>query len=104
MSIENKFLKVTMPDDSKWKVPVRIIAEHRARYYANKEHVTLEQSLKFDTLLLFEEDEYEIEDWASNNMDWRDVEKYAVRVRAKDLSDEDLQEGWVNGAKEIVEE
>jgi len=104
MSIENKFLRVTMPDGSKWKVHVRIIAEHRARYYANKEHVTLEQSLKFDTLPLFEEDEYEIEDWASNNMDWRDVEKYAVRVRAKDLSDEDLQEGWVNGAKEIIEE
>jgi len=104
MSIENKFLKVTMPDGSKWKVPVRVIAEHRAAYYAQKEHVSLEQSLKSDTLPLFEEDEYEVEDWASNNMDWTDVEKHAVRVKDKGLTDEDLQEGWVNGEKEIVEE
>ena len=104
MSIENKFLMVTMPDRSKWKVPVRIIAEHRANYYAQKEHVSLEQSLKFDTIPLFKEDEYEVEDWASNNMDWVDVEKYAIRIKDKGLSSEDLQEGWVNGEKEIIEE
>ena len=104
MSIENKFLKVTMPDGSRWKVPVRIIAENRARYYAEKEYITLEQSLKFDTLPLFEEDEYEIEDWASNNMDWSDVEKYAIRMKDMGLTLEELQEGWINGEKEIVEE
>lgn len=106
MSIENKFLMVTTPDGSKWKLPIRVIAEHRARYYfeEKKEFSSLEQSLKEDTLQLFEEDEYEIEDWASNNMDWVDVEKHAMKIKDKGLSTEDLQEGWVNGAKEIIEE
>lgn len=106
MSVEDKFLKVTMPDGSKWKVPVRIIAEHRAKYYfeERKEFNSLEESLKEDTLPLFEEDEYEIEDWASNNMDWEDVSKHALRVKDKGLSSEELQDGWVNGEKEIIEE
>jgi hypothetical protein len=103
MSIENKFLKVTMPDGSKWKVPVRIIAQHRANYYLEN-YITLENSLKEDTLPLFEEDPFEIEDWASNNMDWEDVQKYAERLKDKGLSMEELQEGWVNGEKEIIEE
>jgi len=106
MSVENKFLKVTMPDGSKWKIPVRIIAEHRARYYfeKKKEFKNLEESLKEDTLPLFEEDEYEIEDWSSNKMDWTDVEKYAIKIKDNQMSSEDFQEGWVNGEKEIVEE
>jgi hypothetical protein len=106
MSIETKFLKVTMPDRSKWKIPVRVIAEHRARYYfeEKKEFESLEASLKEDTLPLFEEDEYEVEDWASNNMDWEDVVKYAERIKDGGLSAEDLREGWINGEKEIIEE
>ena len=105
MNIEDKFLKVTMPDGSKWKVPVRIIAEHRAKYYFERDiFKSLSESLKEDTLPLFEEDECVIEDWASNNMDWSDVEKYATRVKDKGLSAEDLQEGWINGMKEIISE
>jgi len=105
MSIENKFLKVSMPDGSKWKVPVRVIAENRAKYYlGKKEYSTLEESLKEDTLPLFEEDEFEVEDWASNNMDWEDVEKYAIQIKSNQMSNEDFQEGWVNGVKEIIEE
>jgi len=104
MSVDNKFLLVTMPDRSKWKIPVRIIAEDRARYYAQKNHITFEQSLKSDTLPLFEEEEYEIEDWASNNMDWSDVAIHALKITDRGLTIEELQEGWVNGEKEIVDE
>ena len=105
MSVETKFLKVTMPDGSKWKVPVRIIAEHRAQFYVDrKEFDTLEESLKEDTLPLFEDDEFEIEDWASNNMDWSDVEKHAIQLKNNQMSCEDFQEGWINGEKEIIEE
>ncbi len=106
MSIENKFLKVTMPDGSKWKVSVRVIAEHRARYYfeEKKEFESLEQSLKEDTLQLFEEDEYEVEDWSENKMNWSDVEKYAIQIKTSKMSSEEFQEGWVNGMKEIINE
>lgn len=104
MSIENKFLKVSMPDGSKWKVSVRVIAEHRAKYYANKKHITFEQALNEYALPIFEEEECEIEDWASNKMDWEDVAKHAEKLRDTGLSTEELQYGWVNGEKEIVEE
>lgn len=105
MSIEDKFLKVTMPDRSKWKIPVRVIAEHRARYYAEKGvFSSLLESLKQDTLPLFEDDECEIEDWSENNMCWTDVEKYAEKIKDEGLSAEDLEEGWRNGSKEIVTE
>jgi hypothetical protein len=104
MGIEDKFLLVTMLDGSKWKIPVRVIAEYRARYYLERcEFKSLEESLEKDTIPLFEEDEYEVEDWASNNMDWSDVEKYAIQVRSNKLSYEDSQEGWINGEKEIIE-
>lgn len=33
MKIDEKFLRVTMPDGSKWDVPVKKIAENRARHY-----------------------------------------------------------------------
>lgn len=102
MSIENKFLKVTMPDRSKWKIPIRVIIVDRARYYL-KEFKSLEESLE-DTLEVFEDDAYEVEDWASNNMDWTDVENYAIRIKDTGMSSEDFQEGWVNGEKEIIEE
>ena len=105
MSIADKFLKVTMPDGSKWKIPVRIIAEHRARCYVdNKEFNSLEESLKEDTLPLFEDDEIEIEEWAENCMNWSDVEKYAIQLKNNQMSCEDFQEGWINGSKEIIEE
>lgn len=103
MSIETKFLKVTMPDDSKWKIPIRVIAEHRARYFGNKYKYTFERALE-NTLELFEEDEYEVEDWCENSMDWSDVSKYAEKIKDKGLTIEDLEEGWLNGEKEIVEE
>ncbi len=104
MSIENKFLKVSMPDGSKWKIPVRVIAEHRAKYYANKKHISLEQALNEYVLPIFEEDEYEVEEWATNQMDWEDVVKYAEKIKDTGLTAEELQEGWVNGDKEIIEE
>lgn len=89
-----------MPDGSKWDVPVTIIAEHRANYYKHEFNDNIKKSLIEDTLPLFE-DEFEIKDWAANNMDWSDVAKFATRVLF--TTDEvDYQEGWVNGEKELL--
>jgi hypothetical protein len=49
---------------------------------------------------LFESDEFEIEDWAANNMDWSDVVAFATKIGPVDQVD--YQEGWVNGKKEIL--
>ena len=102
--IDNKLLRVTMPDGSKWDVPVRKIAEHRARYYMKDPELgTFEKSYNEDTIPLFESDDYAIEDWAANNMNWKDIVAFARKVESHKMADSDFQEGWINGDKEIVE-
>ena len=93
-----------MPDNSQWDIPVDIIAKNRAEYYAKQDDVPFKESLEEDTLPLFEADEYEIVDWAGNNMDWKDVKDFAFEVLVyKGLKEVDFQDGWVNGAHEIIE-
>ncbi len=88
-----------MPNGQKWGVPVDRIAFNRAHYYAKKDNISFDKSLKSDTIPLFEADDFEIEDWAQNNMNWSDVESYAVMI---DASKDCFQEGWMNGEHEIV--
>lgn len=100
-----KFLRVTMPDGSKWDVPARLIAEPRARYYAEID-AGAKSGDQFDRLYEHEMaytlgDNSELIDWAENNMNWEDVSHAALRV--SDPPDNDYQEGWCNGDKEIIE-
>lgn len=91
-----KYLRVTMPDDSKWDVPVLLIAQHRARQLVK---FYLESS--FDEAVKFAlEDEKEIIDWVANNMSWADVVLQAQIVN--EGGKVNYQEGWVNGKKEII--
>ncbi len=96
-----------MPNGSKWDVPVMVIARSRAEYYAEADDEfkgDVEKSLKKDTIPIFDSNDYEIEDWAAGNMDWSDVVEHAVKCSDRDpMSDEEFQEGWINGEKEIVE-
>lgn len=96
MSVLTKSYVVTMPDGSKWSVSVQHIALHRANYYAEAD--LLNEDLKA-TVELFESDEFEIEDWANNNMDWDDVKDVAKCIKPAEV---DYQEGWVNGYFELV--
>lgn len=102
MTLEiEKYLQVTMPDGSKWRVPVKIIAEDAAEYYAETDEYNgdLKAARKM-VQELFDSDDYEIEDWAANNMNWKDVKSYAACVVTP--PEVDFQEGWVNGDKEII--
>lgn len=99
--MKNKVLRVEMPDGSKWDVPVMVIAKNRADYYKDEFDGDLEKSLKQDTIPLFESDDYEIEDWAVNNMNWGDVKEFAKQVPPME-AEPDYQEGWVNGDKEVL--
>lgn len=98
--LDNEYI-VKMPDGSKWSVPIVVIAEHRAKIYAEIDGISFENSLNDDTIPLFEEDPYEIHDWASNNMNWNYVKIYAIRIDSPDV---DFQEGWINGDWEIKNE
>lgn len=95
-----KHLQITMPDGSKWAVPVEVIAMNRATYYAKNDGITVEESLNKDTYPLFESDEFEIEDWAANNMNWSDVEHLAVCTGKGEV---DFDDGWANGDKAVID-
>lgn len=101
-SIIEKHLRVTMPDGSKFDVPIRVIARDRADSYKGEYSGDLAESLMQDTIPFFEEDHSEIYDWSANNMNWEDVANLAVKVPDAEIKIVDYQEGWVNGEKEIV--
>ena len=96
-----KVLEITMPDGSVWGVPVDVIARNRAENYAGEFGDDVGRSLAEDTGPLFDEDDYEIQDWAANNMNWDDVAAHATKLREPPAPD--YQEGWVNGEKRVVE-
>lgn len=96
-----KFLSMTLPDGSKWGVPVEMIARNRATHYANEFDGDVERSLAEDTLPLFEADSYEIQDWAVGNMNWSDFVGHQKKLA--DATEPDWQEAWLSAAKEVVE-
>ena len=87
-----KYLRVTMPNGSKWDIPATLIAGNRAKHYT--------------AILIGEEFKFALENnnvlmlWAKNMMDWGDVVLYAQRAPTQEM---DWQEGWINGNKEIIE-
>jgi hypothetical protein len=87
--------QVEMPDGSLWQVPVQVIADSRDENYVEDQEDTIGY---IRTCSL---SEFEITDWAGNNMNWSDVKQYAVEV-PRPKRKVDWEEGWVNGEKEIV--
>jgi hypothetical protein len=89
-----KYLRITMPDGSKWDVPAEKVAHNRATHYQDDGYQE-----EFDYTM---SSDFELKDWAADNMNWDEVEQFA---KLAPITQEvvDFQEGWVNGAKEIVE-
>jgi hypothetical protein len=76
---------VKFKDGTEWAVPIEVIAINRADWYKDEFGDDIERSLNEDTIPLFEESLYEILDWFTNNMDWKDVEKFAVKREVKPI-------------------
>jgi len=112
-----KYIRVTMPDLSKWDIPADFIAKARAEYYADREVEDCTRTLGTGQVVppllwsktfqeeckITMEDDYELKDWLSDNMNWDDVKDAAEKISEIKLTDEDLQEGIINGEKEIIE-
>lgn len=63
MSILNSQYVITMDDGSEWAVPMRLIAEDRAKFYAGIDYNgDVNESLKDDTLPYFTQSAYAIHD------------------------------------------
>lgn len=98
-----KMLVIDLPDGSKWGVPLEMIARDRAKHYAKEFDGDIERSLAEDTLPLFESDSFEVEDWASNNMNWSDVSAQAKCLKPAGLTESDFQDAWCNGEKAVLD-
>lgn len=93
-----KYLVVTMPDNTRWRIPARFIAEHRAAYYAKHDG---DLSIIDDEVAYCLDDDYEIKDWAANNLNWSDVEAVAEKLPSLEFEC-DYQRAWVNADKKVV--
>ena len=99
----HKYMTCQMQDGSVWAVPVDVIARNRAEHYAKEFDGDVERSLAEDTIPLFDADNYEIEDWASNNMLWSDFD--GLQVKVSDIPHVGpSEEWWVNGSKGFLDE
>jgi len=83
--MKEKCLKVRFANGDLFAIPARIIAENRANYYADLDGYELNSNEWAAEVITALNDEFEIEDWAGNNMDWKDLEPYAQRI------DEDVE-------------
>ena len=59
-----------------WRIPLQVIAEKRADYYADDPDTTREEEIAFVM-----DDDFEGIDWYGNNMDFEDVAEHAKLVR-----------------------
>ena len=93
------YLHVRFSDNSVWRVPLYVVAEHRAKVYMDEFGNDLNRSLVEDTNPLFE-DGYEVVDWASNNMDWKDLSQHAEKV--SNIVEPDYHAEWTNAKMKVV--
>lgn len=80
-------LRVTMPDNSVWGIPVAVILAD-----GRKHGIFRDETPRDDELV----------DWARNNMNWSDVEPHAILRKSGDEPDYD--DGWANGMVEFVDQ
>lgn len=103
-----KVYQITMPDGSKWNIPVTAIARSHAQYYAR---IPAEVDYAGDvekcyaelSLPLLTRDASEVRDWASGNMNWADVARVARPANPSGKVAVDYQDGWVNGDYRILD-
>lgn len=100
-----KYLVVEMSDKTQWAIPARLIAINRAQYYATldaergdgKYEDVFEKEVEYAMST-----DYEITDWAANNMSWEDVRSHAIQLKM--LHPEmHYHEDWTNAPKSITE-
>lgn len=69
---EIKYIRVA-DGDYVWSFPARLVAKHRAEYYAREDADTTYDREFAHTI----DNDFELNDWFLNNMDWEDVSKFA---------------------------
>ena len=100
-----KYLIVEFSDRKRYAIPAEVIATHHAKVVAKEE---FDRGWgKYDVIYKEEfdfaiEDEIELIEYASNNMDWKDVKDQAVLLETK-IEPTDYDKEWTNAKMEIAE-
>lgn len=85
-------LRVTFANGEIWDVPAQVVVDSRDEHYKDEEEDTASQP----------DHDYEITDWASNNMNWEDLSPYAKFVKQPPKVF-DYEADWCNAEKAVVE-
>ena len=93
--MSEKMLYVQFSDGTIWGIPARIIADIRAKYYAENDSENTEYQAEFDYTM---SDDYEIKDWATGNMNWEDVKEHAKQFGGIEV---DYDAEWMNAKRWI---
>lgn len=77
------FTQIAFPTGHVFEIPTQVIADSRAKIMQQMhpdEFPTAESAME-DTVGLFTDSDYDIQDWARNNMNWSDLEPLARLIR-----------------------
>ena len=92
-----KYLVVEMSDKTQWAIPAILIAKNRAKHYKHEHENAYAEEVEYAM-----SDEYEITDWAANNMDWEDVWRHAIRLKTSP-PEVNYHKDWINAPKSVRE-
>lgn len=101
--MKKKWVEITLQNGDRWQIDVENIVVHRANSYyqdaisEGDEDAEIGEFIE-GTKSLFNTDDFEIEDWMKNNMDWEDLG--AVKVESGPEQPED----WMNSKMEVITE
>ena len=94
-----RYLKVKFSNGDIFTIPARVIAENRAEYYSSIDGYDKDSNEWEAEIQYALHDNYEIYDWAGNNMNWSDLEPYAKKIEESDFNHED---NWGDAEKEYM--
>jgi hypothetical protein len=94
-----KKIEITFINGDKFEIVAETIAEMRTNYYADKD------GFKFGSKEWKEEFEhsmtdYELKGWIGNNLDWKDISRFAMKVETPNV---DYDKLWSDININIVE-
>jgi len=95
-----KYIRVSFSNGEKWDIPARIVAEDRATYYSESGGFQKNSPQWQEEYQNSLDDDYDLEDWLNNNMNWSDVSEYAHLVDGE--SEFNYEDEFTNAEKEIV--
>lgn len=98
-----KCLKIRFLNGDLFTVPAKIIAENRADYYSTIDGYDIGSNDWLKEVEYALDDEYELKDWITGNMDWQDLEPHAEKID-EEIDEFNYENGFLNAEIELCNE